>query len=810
MARRTVTKDDTGGGNLALGLAGGPSKFARGYAWTVIRLRWLIVLLWIVGAVAALTQLEGLESQGSASADALVASNSEALATQARSYAKFGTTPLAQTAVVQRNPRGLSGAAQHRVLENADLIRNRRDPVLKDIAADLPLINTSKAPGVGREQDTTAIHFLLFDPKLFIGQQSFLAHQFAIRHLNAPDDALVGVTGVIPARVEQERDINDALPVITAATIGLILIVLLLTLRSVAAPLLTLFCAGIAYIVAGRVIVLAGKVGDVAVPRELEPLIVVLLLGIVTDYCIFFLSDMRERLLHGATPRIAAERTIAKVAPIVLTAGLIVAAGTATLAIGTMQFFKAVGPGLALTALVGVLVALTLVPALMAIGGRRLFWPGVTRHEAEMHERWRAHRDLSRYGFLRRTVARATSARASALLIVVACVAGLGYGGYQLSHTRLGLNLIRGLPSDSEARRAADAAGAGFTPGIIAPTEVLLEGSNVAGQVPQLIRLQQGLERQRGVAGVVGPRESTEVGDAAREAENQALAEPAANATLSRDRTAARFFVVLQDDPFESNAIDDFHALRSSMPGLLKQVGLSGVTASFGGQTALSAETVDEARDNLLRLAVAALFVNLVFLIVFLRSIIAPLYLLGASVLALGASLGATTWVFQDYLGYGEVAYYIPFAAAVLLLSLGSDYNIFVVGRIWDEARKRPVDQAVRRAGPEAAGPITIAGLVLAGSFALLALIPLVPFRQFAFAMSAGVLIDSFVVRSLLAPSLITVVGRRAAPDPVMCLPEDQETPVDDVEPAETDGAARTGATTVSATPGVSPPVRRP
>jgi RND superfamily putative drug exporter len=191
--------------------------------------------------------------------------------------------------------------------------------------------------------------------------------------------------------------------------------------------------------------------------------------------------------------------------------------------------------------------------------------------------------------------------------------------------------------------------------------------------------------------------------------------------------------------------------------------GLEGVTVGFAGQTALAAETVQEAQDNVIRLAVAALVVNFLFLVVFLRAVIAPLYLLAASVLALAATLGLTAFVFQDLLGYGQLAYYIPFAASVLLLSLGSDYNIFIVGRIWDEMRKRDVEAAVEKAAPEAAGPITLAGLVLAGSFGLLALIPLTPFREFAFVMAVGVLIDSFVVRSLLAPSLISLLSRRSA-----------------------------------------------
>jgi putative drug exporter of the RND superfamily len=106
------------------------------------------------------------------------------------------------------------------------------------------------------------------------------------------------------------------------------------------------------------------------------------------------------------------------------------------------------------------------------------------------------------------------------------------------------------------------------------------------------------------------------------------------------------------------------------------------------------------------------------------------------------------------------VTYYVPFAVATLLLALGSDYNVFVVGRIWQEAKQRPLREAIEVAVPQASSAITVAGLAMLGSFALLALVPLLPFRQFAFAMVVGILIDTFIVRSLLVPSLIGLFGR--------------------------------------------------
>ena len=146
----------------------------------------------------------------------------------------------------------------------------------------------------------------------------------------------------------------------------------------------------------------------------------------------------------------------------------------------------------------------------------------------------------------------------------------------------------------------------------------------------------------------------------------------------------------------------------------------------------------------------------------FLRALVAPLYLVAASVLALGATLGLTVYVFQDLLGYGELTFFVPIVAAVTLMALGSDYNVFLAGRIWQEARTRPFREAIAVGGSRAASAITVAGVVLALSFALLALVPIRAFHELAFTMSVGLLIDAFLVRTLLAPSLMALVGPRA------------------------------------------------
>jgi RND superfamily putative drug exporter len=215
--------------------------------------------------------------------------------------------------------------------------------------------------------------------------------------------------------------------------------------------------------------------------------------------------------------------------------------------------------------------------------------------------------------------------------------------------------------------------------------------------------------------------------------------------------------------------------LDGELPGLVRAAGLTGVQTSLGGDTAIAKVIVDQTVNDLGRIAVAALIANLLFLMLFLRAFAVAVGLLACSVLAIGATLGLTTWLFQDVLGSDGLTFYVPFAAAVLLVALGSDYNIFGVGPAWKEARTRPLREALAITLPQSARAIRTAAFTLAVSFGLLALVPLRPFRELAFALCIGILLDAFIVRSVLAPALLTTMGSKAEPPNSEPLPDSRQ-----------------------------------
>jgi RND superfamily putative drug exporter len=715
-----------------------PGRLVRGYARTVVALRHVIVVLWIGLAVAA-TSLPNLADAEGGSLDGFVPPDNPTVATEIASVQAFGFPLISRTVLVQRDPAGLSPFTQaEAALRAIALSQGRYDDVYPILGA-LPVTNTLGLFPSSSEVGTTALTYLFIQPGAGFNAQTFSARRFAAQYVGEPEDALVGVTGSIPARVEQGRIVGEALPLVEIATLAAIILIVGLNFRAVAAPAIALGTAAIAFVVATRLAGLGGQALNISIPRELEPLILALLLGVVTDYAIFFLSGMRHELAAGRSRLDAARAATASFGPIVTVAGLTVAAGTASLLVADSAFFRAFGPAMALAILVSLLVSVTLVPALLALLGRAIFWPAPPR------ERVAGPTGQARQARQARGI-KLLTLRPVAAVVVLACVAGLTYAALPLRDLRLGVSFVPSLPASTEARTAAAAATAGFAPGILSPTVLLLQDEAIIDRRNALSRLGDLLQDQPGVAGVVGP------GDLVPTLERSVLLSPAGD--------AARFLIVLDDEALGAHAIATLQQLQEQLPTLLQRAGLEGVESGFGGDTALAAGLVQATQDDLGRIAAAALLVNFIMLAAFLRALVASVYLLACSVLALCAALGLMTYVFQDLLGNDGITFYVPFAAAVLLLSLGSDYNIFGVGHIWGHARGRPLREAIIEAVPQTTRAITAAGVTLAASFGMLSLVPLRPFRELALVMAVGILIDAVLVRSFLVPALLALVGR--------------------------------------------------
>jgi putative drug exporter of the RND superfamily len=736
---------------------------AKAFAYLVVGLRFPLILGWAVAVVAAVLFLPPLPSSGGL-AD-LIPAGSAAAHADADATRLFGYPLETGVAIVQRDARGLPPSAVQTAAHAA--VGYDRSPGIPGLLAVVPVPNGAgvTAPAftaspigaagllAGAQRHTsTIVTYLDFRSDATLDQQVADARAYAARNLTH----VVGVTGPVAAQYEQGQIINRDLGLVELFTVLAIALIVGVRFRSVLAPVAALACAGAAYVLATRIVAWGAQRTGITVPQDADPVLIVLLLGVTTDYCVFFLAGMRSRLAEGASRLQAARDSTARSAPIVLAAGLIVAAGTGALVVARGGLLRAFGPGLAATVLVSMVVSLTLMPALLGVFGGLMF-------------RGTAGDRPSAAGF---RLARLAASKPVALLVAAGCVAGLALAASGARGLGLGSPLIGEMPASSDVARAGAAAAAGFAPGILAPAEVLVIGPGAGSQAAAANRLEAALRRQPGVASVVGP---------------SALPASAssANPMVARDGRAIRFALVYNTDPLNATAIGQVRALTARLPALGGAAGLRGVRYEVGGQTALTSDAITSTASDLWRVGLAIMLVTLLLLMVFLRALLAPVYLLAASVLAVLATLGLTVVICGAVFGSPDLVYFVPFAAGVLLVSLGSDYNVFVVGRIWEEARALPAQDAVAVAAPRASRAITTAGVALAASFGLLALIPLEQFRQLAIIMAVGVMLDSIIVRSFLVPALVALTGRFGM------WPGHQRVRVADRRPAELSDASR-------------------
>jgi putative drug exporter of the RND superfamily len=257
----------------------GDGRVARAFAWVVVALRHVIVLAWIAGAVAAIVYLPGLDTAATSPLGDLVPKDADATRVAARSAKLFGSPLFTDTLVVQRDPQGLSLDEQRRTLAAARGVSERPPRELALISGALPITNALGFLSEEGERSTTAVTYLFFSPNAGLEERDEDAHKYTERYLGGQEAHVVGVTGAAPARLEQFDQISSSLPLIEIASALLIALIVGVHFRSLAAPLVTLTAAAIAYLVAVRALAWGGDQVDIAVAKEVEPLVVVLLLG---------------------------------------------------------------------------------------------------------------------------------------------------------------------------------------------------------------------------------------------------------------------------------------------------------------------------------------------------------------------------------------------------------------------------------------------------------------------------------------------------------------------------------------------------
>jgi putative drug exporter of the RND superfamily len=453
---------------------------------------------------------------------------------------------------------------------------------------------------------------------------------------------------------------------------------------------------------------------DVSTPQ----LITTVLIGLGTDYYLFLAFRFREQLRSGQERKQAAGVAGGKVAAVIASAALAVAAAFATLGLAQFGQFRALGPAVAISVLVALVAGVTLFPAVLAAAGTKLYWP------SKSWKHTREHGPASRIGEL---VARRPAVVATT---TVALLATLAAGA---TAVKMNYDLETNAPR-AESTRVADEINRSLPRGATDPQHVYVT-STARLTLAQLEPLRASLARVDGVGQVAQP-------------------------VLSRDGHAADVALALDYASTTKRAMD-------IAGGQLRDVAHAnaprGSQSLVGGTASVYSDVSGSISHDLRVIFPLAAMLILVILVVLLRSVVAPVYLLVAVALEFAATLGAAKLLFQNGLGQPGVAFTMPLVLFLFVVALGTDYNILMSSRLREEELKgTPVREAVAVAFRHAAPAIGAAGLILASSFGTLAIYHDQGTKQMGFAMSVGILIAAFVVSSLLVPAMAALVGRRA------------------------------------------------
>ncbi|GIJ19786.1 MMPL family transporter [Micromonospora lutea] len=546
-----------------------------------------------------------------------------------------------------------------------------------------------------------------------------------------------GLTTVLTGPAATENDVSEAFEgmdgALLLATATAVALLLLITYRSPVLWLIPLITVALANQLASAAVYLLAEHADLAVDFQSQSIMTVLVFGVGVDYALLLIARYREELRRHADRHVAMAVALRRSYGAIVASAATVALSLLCLLAADLPATRGLGPVAAVGIVAAFLAMTTLLPAVLVILGRWLFWPFVPRYSpdaagldvAAQHGLWR--RIAAFVGRRPRPVWLGTAA-----VLVVLCF-GIG-------------NLSIGLPGEKTfTTEVGSITGqriieAHYPSGTVAPAEILATAAT-ADQVSAAARTVPGV---------------AEVGAA----------------ELSPDDRWVRFAAVLADSPDSDAALATVQRLRDTLHTVPQ------AQALVGGDTAYLLDeerTIDRDNRTVVPLVLAVVFAILVLL---LRALVAPLLLLASVLLSYVAALGVAGLIL-DAMGYPELFVATPLQMFLFLVALGVDYTIFLATRAREETVRLGHRQGVLHALTVTGGVITSAGVVLAATFAALGVLPMVPTVQMAVILSVGVLLDTFLVRSLLVPALTLDLGRRTWWPSALAKPAPRPAPTD-------------------------------
>jgi RND superfamily putative drug exporter len=675
-----------------------------------IRFRWLIVAGWIVAIIVANRLLPSLSSVSQVSNSAFLPSSAPS------QHALDLAAPF-------QNPSAGATAVVVVSRSNATLTTGDEEAMarVESAVAGVPGVVAVRDQGSSPDGQARQALVMTSSPSISNGGDPALVNAIRATFPKAqpPDGLELHLTGPLAQTTDGSASAAQAGNNIRLFSVLFVVVLLFVVYRSLLAPLVTLLPALLSLLAAGPLIAEAGHVGLPVSPAT-QTLLPVLLLGAGTDYGLFLIYRLREEIRRGAEPSAALVTAMGTVGVAIGYSAMTVVAALACLALASFVLYRGLGPSLALGVVVLLAAALTLLPALLSITSRWLFWPAHPAAGQQTTAAWGR--------FAARVVRRPLPVLIAGVLVLggfAAGIAGFTPGGISSS-----------APSGSDSA-AGDAALANHFPAGNSNPEVLLLrfASPVTAQSEAVAAAQSELMRSPQLTAVSQPIISKD-----------------GNTVVFNGTSAA-------GSPGGQAAIKAIPDLRKALAAVARDAGAS--DSGVAGHDAVAYDLYSYSTADLATVAPVILAVLALLLALLLRSLVAPLYLIATVALSYLASLGAASFVFLRLAGDSGINFLIPVLLFAFAMALGEDYNMLLMTRVREEAHEHETRRALVEAISQTGGSITSAGLILAGTFTVLAIAGNSnQSRQLGFTIGFAVLLDTFFIRTLLVPSIAVLLGR--------------------------------------------------
>jgi RND superfamily putative drug exporter len=732
-----------------------------------VRFRWAILLAWVAGTVAAMVLLPSLSSVTQSDNTSFLPDSAPSQRAAQLASPLQQASLTAVTVVAARTGGALTGDDQ------ADITR------LSAALARVPRVVSVRDAGEsadGRAEQLTVLGALAQSGGLATKQQaSLVAGVRDVIRAAAPAGFEVHLAGPVATRVDNNAVSGKTGGQVQWFSIIFVIALLVAVFRSALAPLIAVLPAAVVVLVAER-LAAETAVHGLSVSQIASLLLIVLVLGAGTDYALFLMFRVREEMRTGLACHEAIVTSVERVGEtITFSAGILIAA-LLSLATATFSLYSGLAAPLAIAIALMLLAGLSLLPALLAIFGPVAFWPSSVKPGGGRSGWWGPA--------CARIVRRPVATLVGGLIVFCALAAASAW------YVAAGFGGAVTAPPGSDAALGNALLTSHFPQTAANPTIIVLRLRQPVWAVAEAAAAaERQLAADPQFTAVSGPfdpngRVLTAAQYAALHAAYgapRALSSPAPPAELaayqayrasgsyvSADGETISFATSLTaGNPTTTAAAEAIPAVRADAARAARAAGR--VTA-FGvtGQAAFTYDVAQLSDSDLRTVIPIAIAVIAVLLAVVMRSLIAPLYLIASVVLSYFSALGLTVLVFVKAAGQPGLTFILPFLLFMFLLALGEDYNILVMTRIREEAHRLPLPEAVSRALSVTGTTVTSAGLVLAGTFGVLAIVGsgsagaqnVRTIVDVGVGLSLGVLMDTFLVRTLLVPSAAVLIGR--------------------------------------------------